>query len=120
MPSISVSINGKTYRMACDEGQEAHLEALAAEFDARVDGLKGAFGEIGDQRLTVMAGVMATDELQELTNRVSSLETELERAKETGAIQSREKQAGDDELAKSIENIAKSIESLGKKLGTNV
>ncbi len=117
MPSINVTINGKNYRMACDDGQEEHLEMLASEFDGYVNNLKGSFGDIGDQRLTVMAGVMVTDELLELKNQVSSLEKKVETLKESGALQSREKQAGDDELAKSIDGIAKMIESLNKKLG---
>ena len=56
MPQISVTIDGKTYRMACDEGQEDHLTDLAARFDRYVTHLKGSFGEIGDQRLTVVLG----------------------------------------------------------------
>lgn len=117
MPSINVTINGKNYRMACDEGQEEHLEMLASEFDSYVNNLKGSFGEIGDQRLTVMAGVMVTDEMLELKKRVASLEETVDSLKENGALQSRKKQAGDDELAKSIEGIAKTIEALSKKLG---
>lgn len=117
MPSISVTINGKNYRMACDDGQEAHLQTLAAELDSRVNSLKGSFGDIGDQRLTVMAGVMVTDEMFELKKKISDLEAELKISRETGAIQSREKQAGDDELAKAIEEVAKTVEGLGKRLG---
>ena len=78
MSHVSVTINGKTYRMACDEGQENHLIALAGRFDGYVNQLRGAFGEIGDQRLTVMAGVMVTDELQEMEKRMARLEAELE------------------------------------------
>lgn len=116
MPSVSVTINGKNYRMACDDGQEKHLEALAAEFDGYVNNLKGSFGEIGDQRLTVMAGVMVTDEMQELKKKVETLETEIESLRENGALMSRKKQAGDDELAKTIESVAKNIEKLNKRL----
>ncbi len=118
MPSVSVTINGKNYRMACDDGQEAHLQMLASELNARVEGLKGSFGDIGDQRLTVMAGVMVTDDMLELQKKVAKLEAEVSTLKETGAIQSREKQSGDDELAKSIEEIAATVERLGKRLGT--
>lgn len=116
MPSVNVTINGKTYRMACDDGEEAHLESLAATFDGYVDSLKGSFGEIGDQRLTIMAGVMVTDEMLELKKRVGHLEGEIQRIKDNAGLQSREKQAGDDELAKTIEDIARSIEGLNKRL----
>ncbi|MDZ7823563.1 MAG: cell division protein ZapA, partial [Ahrensia sp.] len=58
MAQVNVTIDGKSYRMACDPGQEQHLEELASKFDKYVGHLKQSFGEIGDQRLTVMAGIM--------------------------------------------------------------
>ena len=59
MPQVNVTINGKVYRMACDDGQEAHLEGLAERLNVTIDRLRQSFGEIGDQRLTVMAGADA-------------------------------------------------------------
>ena len=53
MAQVTVTIDGKAYRMACDEGQEEHLISLASRFDRYVMHLKDSFGEIGDQRLTV-------------------------------------------------------------------
>ena len=81
MPQVAVQIAGKTYRMACDEGQEAHLMELAQRFDRTIDDLRGSFGEIGDQRLTVMAGVMVTDELAERDRQIAQLRDEVERLK---------------------------------------
>lgn len=77
MAQINVTINGKSFRMACDDGEEDRLLGLAERFDGWIDELRGAFGEIGDQRLTVMAGIMATDQLTELEKKVASLEAEL-------------------------------------------
>ena len=77
MAQVSVSIDGKVYRMACDEGQEDHLTDLAARFDRYVTHLKSSFGEIGDQRVTVMAGIMVMDELAELQKRTRGLEAEI-------------------------------------------
>ena len=116
MPTVRVVINGKTYRMACDEGQEAYLEELAKTFDGYVHELKGSFGDIGDQRLTVMAGVTVTDELLELKKQLANLEDEHRVLKETRMIQSREKKAGDDDLARGIANAAERIDALSKKL----
>ena len=78
MATVTVTIDGKAYRMACDEGQEEHLAGLADRFDQYVTHLKSSFGEIGDLRLTVMAGIMVVDELAELRKRVTTLETEAE------------------------------------------
>lgn len=78
MAQVTVTIDGKAYRMACEEGQEDHLTDLANHFDRYVGHLKGQFGEIGDLRITVMAGIMVMDEISELSRRVGELEAELE------------------------------------------
>ncbi|KRB51689.1 cell division protein ZapA [Rhizobium sp. Root708] len=78
MAQVTVTIDGKAYRMACEEGQEDHLTDLATRFDRYVGHLKSQFGEIGDLRITVMAGIMVMDEISELTRRVTHLESELE------------------------------------------
>ncbi len=78
MASVSVLINGKNYRMACEEGQEPHLLALGEKLNSYVTAnSKVDFGEIGDQRLTVMAGVMVTDELVEMEKKNAKLEAEI-------------------------------------------
>ncbi|MCY1743075.1 cell division protein ZapA [Ensifer sp. SL37] len=77
MAQVTVSIDGKAYRMACEEGQEDHLIELATNFDQYVGHLKTQFGEIGDLRLTVMAGIMVMDELSEVNRRLKNLEAEV-------------------------------------------
>jgi cell division protein ZapA len=77
MNHINVTINGRQYRMACEEGQEARLMRLAEGLESRVESLRGKFGEIGDQRLTVMAALTACDELLDANARLEKLEQEL-------------------------------------------
>jgi cell division protein ZapA len=78
MSHINVTINGRQYRMACEEGQEVRLLRLAENLEARVEQLRGKFGEIGDQRLTVMAALTVCDELLDSNARIRNLEQELE------------------------------------------
>jgi cell division protein ZapA len=113
MPQVVVNINGKPYRMACDEGQEQHLKALGERFDSFVTLLKDGVGEIGDQRLTVMAGVMATDELVEAEAQVVRLEREVKALRNqtesvsTSAIEAEaETIARITEATKAVSNIA--------------
>ena len=96
--------------MACDEGQEAHLLDLAQRFDRTIHQLKGSFGEIGDQRLTVMAGVMVTDELVALQHKITGLETELAKMR-TGNGADREEQ-----IAQALNKTAERIEAISSKL----
>jgi len=77
MNHINVTINGRQYRMACEDGQELRLLKLAESFEARITDLRGKFGEIGDARLTVMAALTACDELVDATAQIKSLEQEL-------------------------------------------
>jgi cell division protein ZapA len=77
MPTVQVTIDGKQYRMACGEGQEAHLQGLAAMMDAKVADMRTAFGEIGDMRLTIMAALTVADELSETQTRLGQIERTL-------------------------------------------
>ena len=77
MNHINVTINGRQYRMACEDGQETRLMRLAENLQTRVEDLRGKFGEIGDQRLTVMAALTACDELLDANARLEKLEQEL-------------------------------------------
>jgi cell division protein ZapA len=81
MSHINVTINGRQYRMACEEGQEVRLLKLAENLEARVESLRGKFGEIGDARLTVMAALTVCDELLDANHRIRALEEELEAAR---------------------------------------
>jgi cell division protein ZapA len=78
MNHINVTINGRQYRMACEEGQEARLLRLAESLESRVEALRGKFGEIGDARLTMMAALTVCDELLDANQRIHGLEEELE------------------------------------------
>ena len=65
MPEVDVVINGRSYRVACEVGQEERLSGLAAYIDDRVETLVSSLGQIGDTRLLVMTGLMIADELAE-------------------------------------------------------
>jgi cell division protein ZapA len=77
MSHINVTINGRQYRMACEEGQEVRLLKLAESLETRIQSLRGKFGEIGDARLTVMAALTVCDELVDAANRIRTMEQEL-------------------------------------------
>src|SRR5689334_9860919 len=85
MPQINVTINGRQFRMACEEGEEAHLLRLAENLDQRISRLRERFGEIGDTRLTVMAALTLADELAEIKDRITRMEPELASLQEGNA-----------------------------------
>ncbi len=77
MAQISVVIAGRTYRMACNEGEEYHVESLARLLDGKIEGLRQSFGEIGDQRLVVMAALTIAEDLHESGQKIAALEARL-------------------------------------------
>lgn len=63
MAKADIVIRGKTFSIACAPGQEHRLVTLSRELDARVEGIAGAVGDIGDQRLLLIAALSLLDEL---------------------------------------------------------
>ncbi|CAN7314213.1 cell division protein ZapA [Devosia sp. LjRoot3] len=112
MPEVNVEINGRKYRMACEEGQQGHLIALAERFNAQVEGLKGAVGEIGDNRLTVMAGIAVLDELTEANRKIAALEAEVETLTQAGHQIADELEATEKAFAGKLDEASKVIESI--------
>ncbi len=119
MSSVNVTINGKNYRMACEEGQEDHLRSLAEKLDSYVGQLKGSFGEIGDQRLTVMAGILVTDELTELKKRFEKMERELSKLSAKDEAKDEERLSSEVEISDRIAEFTKRIETLAEMLSSS-
>lgn len=103
MAQVEVTINGRSYTIACDDGQESHLTKLAAYLDSRVAELAGATGQLGDARMLVMTGLLLADELSE---------AQAARPEEAEAGTS----VDDAETASAIESLAIRLEAIADKL----
>lgn len=79
MGQVSVNINGRTYRLACSDGEDARLLELATHVKSRVDQLTREFGQAGDDRLLLMTALLIADELWDTR---AALETQIEEAAE--------------------------------------
>jgi cell division protein ZapA len=124
MNHINVTINGRQYRMACEEGQEARLLNLAESFESRIQNLRGKFGEIGDARLTVMAALTACDELLDASYRIRSLEEELASLRDVRASAADRAKATQTAVANALnaaaERIEKTTQVLNRTIGGGV
>jgi cell division protein ZapA len=116
MAHVSVTINGRQYRMACDDGEEAHLSRLAHEFDERIERLRAEFGEIGDMRLTVMAALTVADELSDARERSQRLEHEVSSLQETGRAAAEYAQATQTAIVAAFSSAAERIEAVAHRL----
>jgi cell division protein ZapA len=117
MAHVSVTINGRQYRMACDDGEESHLSRLAHEFDERIERLRAEFGEIGDMRLTVMAALTVADELSDVRERAQRLEHEVALLQESGRSAADHAQATQTAIVAAFNSAAERIETVTQRLG---
>jgi cell division protein ZapA len=113
---VNVTINGRQFRMACEDGQEGHLQQLAKELDDRIVALRGQFGEIGDARLTVMAALMIADELAETGKKLKRLEADHAALQDVRDAAAARTQATQEAIAAAFTSAAERIESMAKKL----
>jgi cell division protein ZapA len=116
MSQVSVTINGRQFRMACEDGQEGHLMNLARDLDSRIEGLRAKFGEIGDTRLTVMAALTIADSLAETAQRIKQLEDELAGLKDARIEAVNLDKAAHTAIATALNAAAERVESIVKKL----
>lgn len=116
MPEVNVEINGRRYRMACEEGQQQRLIGLAKRFNDQVEGLKGAVGEIGDNRLTVMAGIAVLDELAEAERRIRTLEEQVGELTRAGQEIATEYETLEQQFAERLAAAAARLESVAETL----
>ena len=93
MAHVTVTVNNASYTLACDDGEEAHLTALAKQFDKRVAEVKKEARNASDAQLLVMAGLLMEDELD-----AASL-------------------ADEDKFAMLLENAARRMEDIAARLG---
>jgi cell division protein ZapA len=116
MASVNVTINGRNYRMACEDGEEPHLMELARDLDERIARLRSSFGEIGDMRLTVMAALMISDELTEAAKQMRTLDDELARVRDMGEVAGDRVEATENAVSAALNAAADRIERLARAL----
>lgn len=120
MAQVSVTINGRAYRMACEDGQENHLVKLAKNLDDRIVDLRGKFGEIGDARLIVMAAITVADDLAEMGKRVRQLEDELAALQDARVVSADRSQAMNAAIVAAFNSASERIESISRRLNQTV
>ena len=120
MGQVNTTIAGRQYRLACEDGQEDHLLALAKDIDTRVIDLRRKFGEIGDTRLTVMAALMLADEMVEMRTRMRRLEEEIASLSDAREASAERARAASDAVVGAFHSAAERIEGITRKLNETV
>ncbi len=120
MSHVNVTIHGRQYRMACDDGQEDHLLRLARDLDHRIDQLKARFGAVSDMRLMVMAALTIADELADAGKRLRRLEEELVAAQDSRAASADRVQATQAAIVAALNAAAERIEGVTETLSLTI
>ena len=120
MSQVNVTINGRQFRMACEDGEEARLSRLAEELDASIATLRTRFGEIGDTRLTVMAALTLADQLSETKEKLQRLEPELATLRNASVASADHSQATQSAVVAALNAAAERIENITKRLNETV
>jgi cell division protein ZapA len=118
MGEVSVTLNGRTYRLECGEGEETHLIALAEYLGSHVDTMKRKFGQVGDDRLILMASLLVTDELWELRRQMQELKASLAESRRDRSIADESAKSVQADLAARVSTIADRLEMLNERFGS--
>jgi cell division protein ZapA len=116
LASVNVTINGRQFRIGCEDGQEQHIEKLATDFDALINDLRGRVGEVGDARLTIMAALTVADDLSEAMKKIRGLEAELSALKEARIASADSNEATQAAVVAAFNAAAERLEGVAKKL----
>jgi len=116
MPTVIVRVNERPYNMVCDEGEEEHLSELAGLLDAEVTKLKKSFGQVGDSRLLLMAGLVVADKLDEALRRIEDMEGEFEGLKDARSAAVDRTRALETTIADRLNTAAERLEMLNDQL----
>jgi cell division protein ZapA len=106
MPEIHLTVNGRSYPVACEEGQETRIKELAQYLDRKTAEFVAKLGQIGEARLLVLAALVITDELAEAQAALRRQAAAEGNGVDTGALAH-----GLEELARRIETIAVRLET---------
>ena len=118
MGQVTVVLNGRTYRLECGEGEESHLIALAEYLGTHIEDMKRKFGQVGDDRLILMASLLVTDELWELRREMEALKASLAAARRDRSVADESAKSDKADLAGRIEAVADRLEVLNERFGS--
>jgi cell division protein ZapA len=112
MAQVSVTVNGRSYEISCDDGQEAHLFRLAEVIDRWVASLVASVGQVGEARLLLLASLLLADQIQDLRNELAALKGEARVRPASGP----DAVADGGALGEELLGLAERIESLAQRL----
>ena len=79
MPQVEIKIGGRTFEVACQDGEEQFLQNAALMLDKEASHLAGQIGRMPEARMLLMAGLMLADKTANLETKLRESEGEAAR-----------------------------------------
>ena len=77
MANVSIKFNNKEFLLACEDGQEEHLEELLIQINKKFNNLKNDLGNLGENKLLLITAVKIMDEYYETRKKVEEKKDEF-------------------------------------------
>jgi cell division protein ZapA len=119
MGQVSVTLNGRTYRLECGEGEEAHLIELAEYLGTHVEVVKRKFGQVGDDRLILMASLHVMDDLWDLKRQMQDMKAAMAEARRDRSVADESAKSRASDLAARVSAVADRLELLNEQFGAD-
>ena len=119
MANVNIKFNGKEFLLSCEDGQEEHLEELSLHLNNKFDNLKKSLGNIGENKLLLIASISVMDEYFETRKKIEEQKYQInkitEKFKELKSLVYEYK----DEKEKEVSNLSKDQSELKNELETH-
>jgi cell division protein ZapA len=119
MANVNIKFNNKDYLLSCDDGQEDNLKKLAAHLDLKYSDLKKNLGNIGENKLLLIASIQMVDDYFALLEKVNNSKNDFEKLsikfKELRSLAINYK----DEKDKEIEKLGSELDEFKKMVEKN-
>lgn len=76
MPQVEITIGGRSFEVACQEGEEHYLQSAAKMLDDEAEHLSSQIGRMPEARMLLMAGLMLADKTAGLEDKVRAADGE--------------------------------------------
>lgn len=77
MPEVHIEIGGRTFEVACQEGEEHYLHSAAKMLDEEASVLAAQIGRIPEARMLLMAGLMLADKTAGVQDKLKAMEDRM-------------------------------------------
>lgn len=122
MAQVNIRINGRTYEVNCENGQEQHVQRLANSLANAVGELVKQVGQVGDARLLVMAGLVMADEMVEQKAELAAAKARIEALEKQGLEKDRARAAAEEAAQTSLrraEAFSNRLDGIARRLSAS-